>query len=114
MQTARQLASVQIPGVAGVTDRAPLRETVRKRASISEILAAYEQFFIADVQQTDACNAAHLLDQRLSRWLLRISDLVGNDIELTQDSFAAMIGVSRTSVSLVASRLRDAGVIKYA
>jgi CRP-like cAMP-binding protein len=78
------------------------------------LLAGCAQFFVADVQQTAACNALHSVEARMSRWMLRMMDLVGPDITLTQEYLAAMIGVERASVSLVAARLQSHGIISYA
>jgi CRP-like cAMP-binding protein len=56
----------------------------------------------------------HSAESRLARWLLRMHDLAGkDDLHLTQDFLAQMIGVQRNSVSIVAHTLQQAGVIKY-
>ena len=58
--------------------------------------------------------AAHTIEARLSRWLLRCHDLLGSDeITLTQEFLGDMLGVRRTSVSLVAYSLQQAGLIRY-
>src|SRR6266508_5169033 len=67
-------------------------------------LARHRQFILAQAQQSAACNAAHTLEARLSRWLLRCHDLLGSaDIPLTQEFLAEMLGARRTSVTLVAA-----------
>jgi Crp-like helix-turn-helix protein len=69
---------------------------------------------LAQAQQSAACNATHTLEERLSRWLLRCRDLLdSDDIPLTQEFLAEMLGVRRTSVTLVASILQKAGLIRY-
>jgi CRP-like cAMP-binding protein len=74
----------------------------------------HEQFVMAQAQQSAACNATHAVEARISRWLLRCRDLAGSDdIALTQEFLAEMMGVRRTSVSLVANTLQQAGLIKY-
>src|SRR3954462_15353143 len=105
---------VQLPGTASVIDRHPLREAILSGNGIRKLFAAHEQFFIADIQQTAACNALHPVEARMCRWLLRMMDLVGTDVPLTQDYLAAMIGVRRSSVSEVAIGLQSKGVITYA
>jgi CRP-like cAMP-binding protein len=55
----------------------------------------------------------HSIDQRLSRWLLRCHDLVGTEISLTQEFRAEMLGVRRTSVTIVAMFLQRAVLIEY-
>jgi CRP-like cAMP-binding protein len=68
---------------------------------------------LAQAQQAAACNATHSLEARLARWLLRCHDLVGSDILLTQEFLSEMLGVRRTSVTLVAQVLQQAGLIEY-
>ena len=64
--------------------------------------------------QSTACNAVHSVEQRLARWLLMAHDRVGTDeFLLTQEFVAQMLGVRRTSVSLVAGTLQKAGLINY-
>ena len=58
--------------------------------------------------------AAHHVEARLSRWLLRSRDLAGSDsLQFTQEFLAEMLGVRRTSVTLHARTLQQAGIIKY-
>ena len=104
---------VQLPGTASVIDRDSLRRAARSGNAIRELFATHEQFFIADIQQTAACNALHPIEARMCRWLLRMMDLVGPELALTQDGLAAMIGVRRSSVSDAASRLQAEGLISY-
>ena len=85
-----------------------------KASSFRAKLARHEQFLLAQAQQSAACNAAHTLEERLSRWLLRCHDLLdSDDIPLTQEFLAEMLGVRRTSVTLVASALQKSGLIQY-
>jgi len=59
--------------------------------------------------------ATHDIEARLSRWLLRARDLAGSDtLHFTQEFLAEMLGVRRSSVSVVAHSLQQAGMIKYA
>ena len=65
----------------------------------------------AAAQQSAACNATHTVEARLARWLLRGRDLQGSDdFQLTQEFIAEMMGVRRTSVSVVANTLQQAGL----
>jgi CRP-like cAMP-binding protein len=104
---------VQISGKASAIDRDPVREAIRGGNAIRKVLAAYEHFFVADIQQTAVCNALHDVPQRMSRWMLRMMDLGGTDVQLTQDQLAAMIGVRRTSVTEAAGILQSSGLIAY-
>jgi CRP-like cAMP-binding protein len=65
--------------------------------------------------QIAACNRLHEVDERLARWLLMSHDRIGSDaLPLTQEFLAQMLGIRRASVSVAASILQRAGLIKYA
>ncbi|HEY3812039.1 MAG TPA: Crp/Fnr family transcriptional regulator [Caulobacteraceae bacterium] len=69
---------------------------------------------LAQAGQGVACNALHEASARLARWLLMTEDRVGNaTFPLTQEYLAIMVGVQRTTVSLIASRLKGNGLIDY-
>ena len=104
---------VQMRCAAIVIDREPIRAAVQAKNSIGDLFAAHEQFFFADVQQTAVCNALHAVEQRACRWILRMADLAGRDLKLTQEQLAVMIGVTRPSVSIIATRLQSSGLISY-
>jgi CRP-like cAMP-binding protein len=104
---------IQVPGTASVIDADHLREAVVAIPSLRKIVMAYEEFFLAHVQQTAACNAVHDVQHRMCKWLLRMHDLVGADLPLTQEFVAQMMGVRRTSVTEVAGDMQRAGLISY-
>jgi CRP-like cAMP-binding protein len=104
---------VQVAGTASVIDRDPLREIVQSHPPFRAVLAAHAQFLVADIQQTAACNARHSVQARAARWMMRMRDLVGDDLPLTQDYLASMIGVRRSSVTEIASAMQSAGAISY-
>jgi hypothetical protein len=77
-------------------------------------LIKHEQVLLAQSQQSAACNATHTIESRLSRWLLRCRDLVGaDDLPLTREFIAQVLGVRLTSVSIVANTLQQVGFIRY-
>jgi CRP-like cAMP-binding protein len=99
-------------GVAGETKA--LKGLAEKSVTLRAALVEYEQSMFAHIQQVVACNAAHSLEERLSRWLLQTRDLVqSDDLPLTQEFIAQMLSVQRSSVTLVARRLQEAGLISY-
>jgi CRP-like cAMP-binding protein len=104
---------VQVPGQASVVDVDFMRTAINGSPSLRVMLAKHEQLFVAQIQQSVGCNASHSVEARMCRWLLRMYDLTGPELPLTQEFLAQMMGVRRTSVSLVASELQDAGVIAY-
>jgi len=104
---------MQVGGTASVISSNHVREFADELPAFRGLLVKYEQFFLAQVQQTAACNAAHTLQARTCKWLLRMHDLVGVDLPLTQEFLAQMMGVRRTSVTDVAGDLQRAGMITY-
>jgi CRP-like cAMP-binding protein len=107
-------AVVQVAGVASVVEVGTFRGLAQQSHTFQATLARHRQFILAQAQQSAACNAAHTLEARLSRWLLRCRDLLGSDdIHLTQEFLAEMLGARRTSVTLVAHALKQAGFIRY-
>jgi CRP-like cAMP-binding protein len=107
-------AIVQIAGSASVLDVDVFQELAGHSATFRSRVTRHEQFLMAQAQQSAACNATHALEARLARWLLRCRDMLGSeDIQLTQEFLAEMLGVRRTSVSLVAHMLQQAGLITY-
>jgi CRP-like cAMP-binding protein len=92
----------------------PLKQLVRDHAHLRGLLGGHEQALFAQAQQAAACNATHVIESRLARWLLRAADLHGADeLPLTQEYIAQMLGVRRTSVTMVARTLQQAGMIRY-
>jgi CRP-like cAMP-binding protein len=108
-------AIVQLGGASLACAVEPFRELMNEHASLRSPISAHEQALFAQAQQSAACNAAHVIESRLSRWLLRAADLHGSDeLPLTQEYIAQMLGVRRTSVTVVARTLQAAGLIRYA
>jgi CRP-like cAMP-binding protein len=104
---------VQVAGVASVITSDDIRKAADELPLLRGLLVKYEQFFLAQVQQTAACNAVHNVQARMCKWLLRMHDLVGSELPLTQEFLAQMMGVRRTSVTVVAKDLQQAGMITY-
>jgi len=104
---------IQVSGVASVISSDRIREIANELPAFRGLLVKYEQFFLSQVQQTAACNAVHDVQARTCKWLLRMHDLAGPDLELTQEFLAQMMGVRRTSVTQVAGHLQKAGMITY-
>jgi CRP-like cAMP-binding protein len=107
-------AIVQLPGFASTLSVGRLRTAAERSVTFRTTLIRHEQALFAQAQQSAACNAAHTVEARLARWLLRMYDLSeGVTLPLTQDFLAQMIGVKRNSVSAVAHILQESGIIKY-
>ncbi len=86
-----------------------------KRAPVLHLLLRYTQALITQMAQTAVCNRHHSLDQQLCRWLLLSLDrLQGNELVMTQELIANMLGVRREGVTEGALKLQKAGLIRYA
>lgn len=107
-------AIIQIGGQSLACAIGPLKAILNEHSSIRSLIGAHEQALFAQAQQCAACNATHVIETRLSKWLLRAADLCGSDeLPLTQEYIAQMLGVRRTSVTMVARTLQHAGLIRY-
>ncbi len=107
-------AIVQLAGTGSSLDAGQFRKVADQSATFRVILNRHEESLFAQAQQSVACNATHALEARLARWLLRSRDLSDDDsLDLTQEFLSQMLGVRRTSVSLVANTLQSAGLIHY-
>jgi CRP-like cAMP-binding protein len=106
-------AIVQMPGTASVMRIDRAGDLALADVAFRSRLIRHEQALFACAQQSAACNASHLVEARLCRWLLRMRDLAGDDLPLTQEFLGQMLGVRRTSVSIVAGTLQAAGLIRY-
>jgi CRP-like cAMP-binding protein len=105
---------IQAAGTAAEMDPDILRTLTRDFAPLQSLLIRHEQVLLAQAQQSAGCNAGHTIEARMCRWLLRMRDLMqSDDLRLTQEFLAQMLGVRRTSVSLVAGTLQKAGLINY-
>lgn len=107
-------AIVQLAGIASVIEVGPLRAFANGNELFRSLLIRHEQVLFAQSQQSAACNASHSVESRMCRWLLRMRDLAdSDDLTLTQDFLAQMLGVRRPSVTIVANTLQQAGFIRY-
>jgi CRP-like cAMP-binding protein len=107
-------ATVQIPAVCAVIAASHFRAAVSRSEHIRDLIVRSEDVLLGQVHQIAACNALHPVEHRLARWLLRALDLTEDrELPLTQDSLANMLGVRRTTVTLVANALQAGGLIRY-
>jgi CRP-like cAMP-binding protein len=107
------VAVMQVAGDALTIPAGHFRHLAQAHPLLREVAVCYEQFFLAQVQQTAACNATHNVRQRTCKWLLRMLGLVGDELPLTQEFLAQMMGVRRTSVTEIAVGLQQDGMISY-
>src|SRR5262245_33513283 len=107
-------ATVQIAGrFLGITAY-KFEQASAASAPLRDMISRYTEVLWAEAQQTTACNAIHDASSRLCRWLLQSAKCVGADhLTLTQEFLGQMLGVRRTTVTLLAQELQRKGAIKY-
>jgi CRP-like cAMP-binding protein len=106
-------AVVQLEGHASVIQAPLVAKFADACRELRSLLICHEHVLFAQAQQSAACNASHLIEARLCRWLLRTRDLAGSDeLKITQDFMAQMLGVTRPTLSHAAGALQDAGLIE--
>lgn len=107
-------AIVQVPGDSVKIGAKILQEAFKTSEELQNLLLLYTQAFLTQVSQTAACNRQHNIEERLARWLLSVHDCVLEDeLPLTQEFVANMLGVRRSGVTIAANTLQNAGMIKY-
>jgi CRP-like cAMP-binding protein len=107
-------AIVQIPNGGMRVKAAVILDEFKRQGEVHDVLLKYANFFMRQVAQTAACNASHTVEQRLARWLLMCRDRVRSDeLNLTQEFIAEMLGTRRATVNVAAVTLQSAGLIKY-
>jgi len=107
-------AIVQLPGTAASISASQFHAAAAQSHAIRDVIARYNDLLLAQAQQSVACNALHALEARLCRWLLQAHDCIDGDIiPLTQEFLGQMLGVRRTTVTIAAQLLQNAGLIGY-
>ncbi len=107
-------AMVQMPGTALRMAARDFQREAARDGPFRTLLLRYGEALLAQVMQTAACNGHHGLEQRLARWLLMAHDRAdGDELCLTQDFMAMMLGVHRPSLTVAAGVLQRAGLIRH-
>ncbi|MCM3903708.1 MAG: Crp/Fnr family transcriptional regulator [Pyrinomonadaceae bacterium] len=107
-------AVVQSAGGAIRMKAKMLQDEFARGGKFQQLLLRYTQALITQISQTAVCNRLHSVEQQLCRWLLLSHDRVKVDeLIMTQELIADMLGVRREGVTVAAGRLQDAGAISY-
>ena len=107
-------AIVQSAGHAFTLPASVLRREFNSEPNVRLLMLRYTQGLIAQMAQTAVCNRHHSIDQQLCRWLLLSLDrLPTNNLTMTQELIANMLGVRREGVTEAAGKLQKLGVIAY-
>ncbi len=107
-------AVVQSAGEALSMKAKVLQDEFALGGEFQYLLLRYTQALITQISQTAVCNRLHSVEQQLCRWLLLSHDRVqADELIMTQELIADMLGVRREGVTVAAGRLQDAGAIRY-
>jgi hypothetical protein len=105
-------AVVQVAGQAYRLEAEALKREFALGGAVQQLLLRYTQSLLTQVIQIAMCNKHHALNQQFCRWLLLTLDLLPtNQLKMTQELIASMLGVRREGVTAAAGRLRAAGII---
>jgi CRP-like cAMP-binding protein len=114
-ETTPSCAIVQSAGYAYRMRASVLKQEFGRNGPMMRLLLRYTQALITQMTQTAVCNRHHSIEQQLCRWLLLSLDrLSANDLQMTQELIANMLGVRREGVTEAAGRLQREGLIRYA
>ncbi|MEJ0018484.1 MAG: Crp/Fnr family transcriptional regulator [Acetobacteraceae bacterium] len=107
-------AVVQVAGMSSQILASRFQSAANESPSIRNLIVRYNEAQVSAVYQSVGCNAIHRVEARLCRWLLQTRDRTPSDtLPLTQEFLSEMLGVQRTTVTLLARQLQDAGLIRY-
>jgi len=108
------LATAQIGGEFSTIRAERFEHIANGSARVRDLILRYTEVLLAETQQIAACNAMHDTGPRLCRWLLQCADRTGRDeLPLIQEFLAQMLGVRRTTVTLLAQALQVRGLMRY-
>jgi CRP-like cAMP-binding protein len=112
--TTSSSAVVQTAGHAYRMESRKLLDEFNRGGLFQRLLLRYTQALMTQISQTTACNRHHSVEQQLCRWLLLTLDrLPSNELVMTQELIANMLGVRREGITEAAGKLQHAGVIRY-
>lgn len=113
-QTTPMQTLVQIEGQSYRIDAQLVKRVYDMGKTLHALLNRYIHTLFVVASQSAACNRRHQVEARLSRWLLMSSDGIGSDeVGITQEYLAAMLGVRRPGVTEAAVKIQDEGLIRY-
>lgn len=113
-ETTPSSAVVQTAGQAYRLERSVLLDEFKRAGLLQRLLLRYSQALMTQMAQTAACNRHHSVEQQLCRWLLLTLDrLPSNELTMTQELVASMLGVRREGITEAAGKLQRAGLISY-
>lgn len=107
-------ATVQTAGYGYRLKATLLMQEFNQGGPVQRLLLRYTQALITQISQTAVCNRHHTIEQQLSRWLLLTLDrLNSEELIMTQELIASMLGVRREGITEAAGKLQQGGIIRY-
>lgn len=113
-ETTPSWATVQTAGYGYRLKAAVMVQEFNRPGPVQRLLLRYTQALIMQISQTAVCNRHHTIEQQLCRWLLLTLDrLNSEELTMTQELIASMLGVRREGITEAAGKLQNAGIIRY-
>ena len=113
-ETTPSWATVQTAGYGYRLKAALMQQEFNRPGPVQRLLLRYTQALIMQISQTAVCNRHHTIEQQLCRWLLLTLDrLNSEELTMTQELIASMLGVRREGITEAAGKLQNAGIIRY-
>jgi CRP-like cAMP-binding protein len=104
----------QLPIMVSKIPASQFRKAAAQSEAVRNMCIQYNEVLLSQARITAACNALHVVEARFCRWLLQTADRAeSNTVALTHEFLSEMLGVRRTSVTEVASKMQAAGIINY-
>lgn len=114
LHKSRVRAVIQLAGSFARVPALQFKNSITQCPGLSSLCLGYNELLLAHARVTAACNLSHAIEARFCRWLLQCRDRAESDtVPLTHEFLSEMLGVRRTSVTEVAIKMQDAGVISY-
>jgi CRP-like cAMP-binding protein len=108
-------AVIRVAGIASQISASRFHAAFGQSSAIKHAVQTHTRAVLMQLQHVAACNALHPVESRMARWLLHIHDRIdGNFIPLTQEALSQLLGVRRTTVTLVVRKLRASGAVRSA
>lgn len=104
-------AEVLVGGPAFKVPMKALEEAKSRSPFVGNLFCRFSDYLLSQVMQSAACTTFHSIPERAARWLLHAQDRAGDRIELTQQAFAGLLGVQRTTVNSVIQLLQDEALV---
>jgi CRP-like cAMP-binding protein len=106
-------AVVRVAGIASQISASRFHAAFGQSSAIKHAVQTHTRALLMQFQHVAACNALHPVETRMARWLLHIHDRIDGDfIPLTQEALSELLGVRRTTVTQVVSKLRASGAVR--